>query len=282
MLVYLGLSAIVGVIASPVFVAVDAVLLTIYIGLITIATRRDEPVLPSIVATTRGRDLGMALALVATLLAAATIFWTPQSLSVYQQLATLFAHALPEAVAGKAANAMLAFILLLLPTVALVLMFRLRATAIGLLPRYVGLGLLLAAIDIGLAAAGAAAHAPVEVLWRAFPLGTAFAILGLQSMVNGIPEELAFRGVVTSRLLPWLGRPGNALVVSAVVFSLFHVPSALANPGGRPAWENVLGVLLPGLQMTGLVWGYLWYRTRSIWPGVIWHTAISGFGVMFA
>ncbi len=282
MLVYLGLSAIAGVIASPVFVAVNAALLAIYIGLITIATRRDEPVVPSIVATTRRRDLGMALALVATLLAAATIFWTPQSLWVYHQLATLLAHSLPEAVAGKAANAVLAIILLLLPTVALVLIFRLRAAAIGLRPRHVGLGLLLAAIDIGLAAAGAAAHAPVEVLWRTYPLGTAFAILGLQSLVNGIPEELAFRGVVTSRLLPWLGRPGNALVVSAVVFSLFHVPSALANPGGRPAWENVFGVLLPGLQMTGLVWGYLWYRTRSIWPGVIWHTAISGFGVMFA
>jgi hypothetical protein len=30
------------------------------------------------------------------------------------------------------------------------------------------------------------------------------------------------------------------------------------------------------------VLGYLFYRTRSIWPGAIWHTSITGVGLMFA
>jgi len=30
------------------------------------------------------------------------------------------------------------------------------------------------------------------------------------------------------------------------------------------------------------MFGYLFYRTRSIWPGAIWHTSVTGIGVMFA
>ena len=34
--------------------------------------------------------------------------------------------------------------------------------------------------------------------------------------------------------------------------------------------------LLPGLLL-----GYVFYRTRSIWPGAIWHTSISGVALLF-
>jgi membrane protease YdiL (CAAX protease family) len=33
--------------------------------------------------------------------------------------------------------------------------------------------------------------------------------------------------------------------------------------------------------VSGILFGYVFYRTRSIWPGVIWHTSISGLGLMF-
>ena len=280
MIVYLALEAAAGVAASPLIAIVNVVLFVGYIALITFATRRDEPVNPASVATTRGRDLTFAVAITLAALVGASLFWTPEVLSTYHSLASTFARALPGPIALKAANAVLAILLLLLPALVLMLIFRPPAHALGLPPRHTGLGLLLAGLGIALAAGGAAMHAPVEVLWRTYPFGIAVGVIALQSLVNGIPEELAFRGILASRLLPWLGRPGNALVVSALAFSLFHVPSALAS--GRSPALAVIGVFLPGLQLTGLTWGYLWYRTRSIWPGAIWHTSVTGFGVMFA
>jgi membrane protease YdiL (CAAX protease family) len=34
--------------------------------------------------------------------------------------------------------------------------------------------------------------------------------------------------------------------------------------------------LLPGLLL-----GYVFYRTRSIWPGAIWHTSFTGVALLF-
>lgn len=279
MIVYVAVEAAAGVLASPPIAIANLVLFGAYIALITFATRRDKPVNPAAVATTLRRDLTVAVAIIVVSLAGASLFWTPVVLSTFHSLASIFELALPSPVAIKAANATLAILLLLLPAIVLLIIFRLGAGAVGLQPRHIGLGLVLAGLGIALAAGAVAAHAPVDVLWRAYPLGIATAVIALQSLVNGIPEELAFRGILTSRLLPWLGRPGNALVVSALAFSLFHVPSALAS--GRSPMLAVIGVFLPGLQLTGLTLGYLWYRTRSIWPGAIWHTSITGFGVMF-
>jgi membrane protease YdiL (CAAX protease family) len=65
----------------------------------------------------------------------------------------------------------------------------------------------------------------------------------------------------------------------AVLFSAMHIPSHLAQPSDAPWWTLI--PLIPGLQPTGLIWGYLCYRTRSIWPGVLWHTSFMTLGVLF-
>ena len=107
----------------------------------------------------------------------------------------------------------------------------------------------------------------------------------IQPFINGVPEEFVFRGIILSRLLALLRRPGPALVLSSVLFTALHIPSILAHPhglGGYPWWIVIPGVVLtPTPEPTGLAWGYLFYRTRSIWPGAVWHTSTSVLGCTF-
>jgi len=100
--------------------------------------------------------------------------------------------------------------------------------------------------------------------------------------VNGIPEEFIFRGVVFDRLLVLLRGPAVALVLSSVLFNAFHIPSDLAQAASVPWWQVVVAAMLnPNITASGLIWGYLCYRTRSIWPGVLWHTTGTVFGITF-
>jgi len=71
--------------------------------------------------------------------------------------------------------------------------------------------------------------------------------------------------------------PGNSLAISSMAFGLSHVPSYLA-AGNSLGLSLAIGLfgLLPGLLL-----GYVFYRARSIWPGAIWHTSISGVALLF-
>ena len=103
----------------------------------------------------------------------------------------------------------------------------------------------------------------------AFPsLWVLFSFQAL-AMVTPITEELFFRGFVLTGLAPRLGA-GGAIVCSALVFSVFHLSVA---------------TLIP-VFMTGLLLGWLYYRTGSIWPGILVHAgqnalvlAITVYGV---
>jgi len=187
---------------------------------------------------------------------------------------------MPSLVAGRAANATLTVPLLLLPTVIAVAGFRVRARGVGLtlIPQHLLLGAVLAAIGVGVGAGAVAAGIRPGLLWQTAPLPTVAASIAIQSLVNGVPEEFAFRGIIFGRLMPWLGRPGNSLAVSTMIWGLFHVPSFVVG-SGTPIWIAIPMGLVGTLP--GLVFGFLFYRTRSIWPGVIWHTSISGVGLMF-
>ena len=70
----------------------------------------------------------------------------------------------------------------------------------------------------------------------------------------------------------------NALVIVAILFNLLHVPSELARG------MSIYQALLSGFSIvypSGLIWGYLYLKTRSIVPGVIWHTSNTIFGIIF-
>ena len=68
-------------------------------------------------------------------------------------------------------------------------------------------------------------------------------------------EELVFRGAVLRALLKWTPRHWVAIAASALFFALVH-----ANPAQMPH-AFVIGLLL----------GWLYYRTDSVVPGIVYH-----------
>jgi membrane protease YdiL (CAAX protease family) len=263
-------------------VPLNLFLIVAYVAVIHFATR-DRPMVVSAVPRpeTRSRDIGLAVTVVILQFAGVAIFWyfvIPHGLAA-SWVADLKGVGLPSLVASKAVNAAIAVPLLLLPTLVAVAAFRFRAGDVGLTatPRDLLLGVALAVIGIGLGLGVVAAGKHPGFMWESAQLPAVTAAIAFQSLINGVPEELAFRGVIFSRLMPWLGRPGNSLAISTMVFGLYHVP---LNVAGGNSLGLSLAIGLFGL-LPGLLLGYIFYRTRSIWPGAIWHTSFSGVGLLF-
>jgi membrane protease YdiL (CAAX protease family) len=102
-------------------------------------------------------------------------------------------------------------------------------------------------------------------------------LYGIGILVNALPEELFFRGLLLPRLERVLGSSLNALVLSALLFNALHVPIEIANGASLPvALLGVFGIGYP----SGLIWGYLYVRTRSIVPGTLWHAANGNLGFL--
>ena len=68
-------------------------------------------------------------------------------------------------------------------------------------------------------------------------------------------EELVFRGAILRALLKWTPRHWVAIAISALLFALVH-----ANPAQ-----------MPNAFVIGLLLGWLYYRTDSVVPGVVYH-----------
>lgn len=281
-MIYAAINLLAVVFTAPIsHFPVNLVLLAGYIALIHFATK-DWPaaVAPVDAPYTRRRDIGLAITVALVEFIGVVIFWfviVPHG--VQTSWAADLRHAgVPRLVAGKAAVAALAVSLLLIPTLVALAAFRVRPREVGLTatPRDLLLGVALAVIAIGLGLGAVAAGLNPGLMWQSVPLPTAAAAIAFQSLINGVPEELAYRGVIFSRLMPWLGRPGNSLTVSSILFGLSHVPMYIE--GGNSLGLS-LAIALFGLG-EGLVFGYVFYRTRSIWPGAIWHTAITGVGLI--
>jgi membrane protease YdiL (CAAX protease family) len=263
-------------------IPINVAVLAAYIALIHFGTK-DRPAAVAAVDAPRTcpRDIGLAVTVAILQLTAAVIFWfviVPHGVQT-SWAADLRRAGLPTLVAGRAALAALAVPLLLLPTLVALAAFRVRPREVGLTatPRDLLLGAALAVITIGLGLGAVAAGLNPGLMWQSSPLPAVTAAIAFQSLINGVPEELAYRGVIFSRLMPWLGRPGNSMVISSILFGLFHVPMYVAT--GISPWLAP-AIALFGLG-EGLLFAYVFYRTRSIWPGVLWHTSITGVGLIF-
>ena len=79
-----------------------------------------------------------------------------------------------------------------------------------------------------------------------------YFVIGLLAPVC---EELVFRGAVLRALLRWMPRHWVAIAISALFFTLIH-----ANPAQ-----------MPHAFLIGLLLGWLYYRTDSIVPGIVYH-----------
>lgn len=79
-----------------------------------------------------------------------------------------------------------------------------------------------------------------------------YFIIGL---LAPLVEELVFRGAILRALLRWKSNPWIGIVISAVMFSAIHM-----NPAQ-----------MPHAFLIGLLLGWMYYRTDSIVPGVVYH-----------
>jgi len=79
-----------------------------------------------------------------------------------------------------------------------------------------------------------------------------------------LAEELFFRGLVQSMFRRWLGRPWLAMLLTAAIFALIHVPM----------WEAQGALLVLGLGL-----GYNYERTGRLLPAIVMHAAFNGVNV---
>jgi ABC-2 type transport system permease protein/sodium transport system permease protein len=104
--------------------------------------------------------------------------------------------------------------------------------------------------------------APLLEAWKQMPL--ALVMLSL-ALVPAAVEELFFRGYLFGAMSRSL-RPRDAIIVTAVLFGLFHVlVTDLLVP------ER----LLPS-TLLGLVLGWVRWRSGSVWPGMVLHACNNG------
>lgn len=108
----------------------------------------------------------------------------------------------------------------------------------------------------------------------------ALLIYVIQIFINGFPEELIFRGFILSRLEKALNNPIYALILTTILFNAAHIPNFIIQ-NHYLSLQIILTYLFNIVQPTGLVWGYLYLRTRSVVPGTLWHAATTVLGDIF-
>ena len=102
------------------------------------------------------------------------------------------------------------------------------------------------------------------------------------TLVNSLLEEYVWRWFVQSRCA-LLMRPTAAIGSAALFFTLHHVIALRAYLG----WGATLAASL-GVFVGGALWGWMYQRYRSVWPGFISHALVDaaiftvGWSLLFA
>ncbi len=93
-------------------------------------------------------------------------------------------------------------------------------------------------------------------------------------LVAPILEESIFRGVIQSVMVETLGesRRWAVVIVASILFMLMHADTS--------SWENWQA--LPGLCVLGLVLGWLYERSGSLWPSIIVHMGFNAMNILMA
>ena len=106
------------------------------------------------------------------------------------------------------------------------------------------------------------------------------AVVGL-AVVSALAlfEEIGWRAWLLPRLMDRIGAR-SAIAATAVVWALWHIPFALS---GIQHLEGVspttTALLMPaGVAASGLIIGWLWVRTESIWIVALAHGALNDWG----
>ncbi len=96
----------------------------------------------------------------------------------------------------------------------------------------------------------------------------------------GVTEEFLFRGLLQTRLQAWIGAAPMAIVVTAIVFAIVHVPTFYLRGGEEVAKQaaslpQIIALAIGALGPISIMMGVLWYRTRSFLLVVLVHGAID-------
>jgi uncharacterized protein len=118
---------------------------------------------------------------------------------------------------------------------------------------------------------------PVEILVM-IQLASALTIAPFINVVFAMGEELGWRGFLLPKLLP-LGE-WKALLLSGAIWGFWHAP-AIALHGHNFPLHPYLGVLLMtvGCMLLGVIFGWLYLKTRSPWAPALAHGAFNAIAV---
>ena len=79
-------------------------------------------------------------------------------------------------------------------------------------------------------------------------------------MIEPINEEIMFRGFLVPRI---------GIVASAIIFGLAHY-----------SYMSTFGVEMLGALIFGLLAGYVFKRTKSIYPGIVAHIIVNTIAII--
>ena len=96
------------------------------------------------------------------------------------------------------------------------------------------------------------------------PIGIAWIIIVMSSVVAGICEETGFRGYMQVPLEKRYG-PAAGIIISSIVFMLIHLSHSWAAP------------ILPHIFFASVLLGILAYRSGSLIPGIVGHSILDIF-----
>lgn len=96
------------------------------------------------------------------------------------------------------------------------------------------------------------------------PMGTAWIIIVMSSVVAGICEETGFRGYMQVPLEKKFG-PAVAIFITSILFMLIHLSHSWAAP------------ILPHIFFASVLLGILAYQSGSLIPGFIGHSILDIF-----
>lgn len=94
------------------------------------------------------------------------------------------------------------------------------------------------------------------------------------ALVPGIWEELAFRGLIQSKLRARFSAPVSILL-SATFFGLYHFSNLLTQ-----APSQVIGGVIMAFAF-GIAWGVMTVRSRSVIPAILSHYLVDSTGQVF-
>jgi membrane protease YdiL (CAAX protease family) len=121
-----------------------------------------------------------------------------------------------------------------------------------------------------------------QLTGRGFSVGAIVAWAALawfwMAIESGICEEFLFRCLLQSRLTAWIGSGPMAIVITSVIFALVHVPALYLRGGDAVAQQasslpQMMALTVGAIAPISILFGTLWYRTRSFLLIVLVHGA---------